>query len=66
MSIRRGDILTIKPEWRDAGDETFTWVARNDEEMGRVDISAIELSHMRNWPMQTVAVDMVETTGRSI
>jgi len=58
--IRKGDILSIRPEWRDAGDETFTWVARSDEEKGRVDISALELSKMPLWPMQTVRVDMVE------
>jgi hypothetical protein len=44
----------------DAGDETFTWVARSDEEKGRVDISALELSKMPLWPTQTVRVDMVE------
>ncbi len=58
--IRKGDILSIRPQWRDAGDETFTWIARNDEEKGRVDISALELSNMPLWPMQTVRVDMVE------
>jgi hypothetical protein len=66
MTIRRGDIVTIKPEWRDAGDERFTWVARNDEQQGRVDISAIELADKTIWPMQTVAVDMVEETDRKI
>jgi hypothetical protein len=64
--IRKGDILTIKPQWRDASDEKFTWVARCDEEKGRVDISAVELSTMPLWPMQTVSVDMVEMTGRRI
>ena len=58
--IRKGDILSIRPQWRDAGDEKFTWVARSDEEKGRVDISALELSKMPLWPMQTVRVDMVE------
>ena len=42
--IKKGDYLVIKPEWRDAGDEAFTWVARSDEQNGRVDISAV------NWP----------------
>ena len=58
--IRKGDILSIKPEWRDAGDEKFTWVARSDEEKGRLDISALELSKMPLWPIQTVRVEMVE------
>jgi hypothetical protein len=64
--IRKGDIVTIKPEWRDAGDENYTWVARSDEEKGRLGISAIELSQMPLWPMHTVRVEMVEATGRRI
>jgi hypothetical protein len=62
--IRKGDIITIKPEWHDAGNASFTWVARNDEENGRVDISAVELAYMTVWPMQTVRTDMIEATGR--
>ena len=58
--IKKGDYLIIKPEWCDAGDEGFTWVARSDEEKGRVDISAVELTHLPLWPVQTVRVDMVE------
>src|SRR6516162_7586795 len=33
--IKKGDIITIKPQWQDAGDASFTWVARNDEDNGR-------------------------------
>jgi hypothetical protein len=58
--IKKGDYLVIKPEWRDAGDEAFTWVARSDEQSGQVDISAVELAHLPLWPVQTVRVDMVE------
>ena len=28
--IKKGDYLVIKPEWRDAGDEAFIWVARSE------------------------------------
>ena len=62
--IKKGDIITIKPQWQDAGDASFTWVARNDEENGRVDISAVELAYMDVWPAQTVRTDMIEATGR--
>jgi hypothetical protein len=62
--IKKGDIITIKPEWRDARNARFTWVARNDEENGRVDISAVELAYMDVWPAQTVRTDMIEATGR--
>jgi len=34
--IKKGDIITIKPQWQDAGDASFTWVARDDEENGPV------------------------------
>ena len=62
--IKKGDIITIKPQWQDAGDASFTWVARNDEENGRVDISAVELAYMAIWPVQTVRSDMIEASGR--
>ena len=26
--IKKGDIITIKPQWQDAGNARFTWVAR--------------------------------------
>jgi hypothetical protein len=58
--IRKGDILTIKPQWQDADDDRFTWVARSDEEKGRLDISALELSHLPLWPVQTVTIAMVD------
>ena len=48
--IKKGDYLVIKPEWRDAGDEAFTWVARSDEQSGQVDISAVGLAHLPLWP----------------
>ena len=39
--IRKGDVVRIKPQWQDAGDDRFTWVALGDEDGGRVDISPI-------------------------
>ena len=64
--IKQGDIITIKPQCQNAGDASFTWVARNDEENGRVDISALELAYMPVWPMKTVRSDMIEATGRRL
>ena len=64
--IKKGDIITIKPQWRDAGNARFTWVARNDEEHGRVEISAVELAYMPVWPVRTVRSDMFEVSGRRI
>ena len=64
--IKKGDIITIKRQWQDAGDASFTWVARNDEENGRLDISAVELAYMDVWPVQTVRSDMIEVSGRRL
>ena len=64
--VKKGDIITIKPQWQDAGDASFTWVARDDEENGRVDISAVELAYMAVWPAQTVRSVMIEATGRRL
>jgi hypothetical protein len=36
--IKRGDVVRIKPEWQDPGDEKFTWIALEDESNGRVRI----------------------------
>ena len=62
--IKKGDVIAIKPEWQDAGDTRFIWVARNNEEHGRVDISVVEQAYMAVWPAQTVRTDMIEATGR--
>ena len=45
--IKEGDIITIKTERPDERNARFTWVARNDEEHDRVDISAMELAYER-------------------
>jgi hypothetical protein len=64
--IRKGDIITIKSEWRNARNASFTWIARDDEKNGRVDISAVELAYMAVWPAQTVRSEMIEATGRRL
>ncbi len=59
MTIRKNDPITIKKEWQDAGDDTFSWIAVSDEEKGRVDIMVID--SVLNFPsIQTVKVDMLE------
>jgi hypothetical protein len=42
MTIRKGDQVQIKPEFQDAGDDRFTWVAVTDADKGRVQISPID------------------------
>jgi hypothetical protein len=41
--IKKGDIVKIKPEWQDPGDEKFTWVAIEDEDGGRVRIAPVDI-----------------------
>ena len=40
--FKKYDAVEILPEFRDEGDETFTWVCASDEEKGRVDIYPFE------------------------
>jgi hypothetical protein len=58
--IGKGDIIVFKPRWRNAGDEKFSLVARDDEVMGVVDYSALELADWPIWLVHTASADMVE------
>lgn len=51
----KGDVVKILPEFQDAGDDDFTWVVLNDEEKGRVDISAV------NSPLTIKPIHIVQT-----
>jgi hypothetical protein len=62
--IKKGDYLIIKPEWCDAGDEAFTWVARSDEQSGRADISAVELTTYHCGRCRLCASTWSSTAGR--
>ncbi len=53
----KGDVVRILPEFQDAGDDEFTWVA--DEEKGRVDISAVD-SLLTIKPIHIVQADWIE------
>jgi hypothetical protein len=59
--FKKGDIVKIQPAFQDEGDDEFTWVVLNDEEKGRVDISAIN-SLLRITPIHTVQTDWIEHT----
>ena len=60
MTIRKGDIVKIKPEWQDKGDDLITFVAMCDEYDGRVKIGYIGVLQ-RFTPVQLVTVDMLES-----
>jgi len=56
--IHKGDTVTFKPEWRDAGDDSITFIAIEDEDGGRVKVMA-QLGLPLN-PVQVVSVDMLQ------
>lgn len=56
--IKKGDIVKIKPEWQDPGDEKFTWLAIEDEDGGRVRIAPVDIE-LPIPPNQVVTTDML-------
>jgi hypothetical protein len=56
--IQTGDVVTIRPEWRDEGDEAIRFVAIEDEDGGRVRIEA-QMGLTFN-PNEVVTTDMLE------
>jgi hypothetical protein len=61
MTIKAGDLVRIKPEWQDAGDDAITFVAVENEDGGRVKIEA-QLGLPIN-PTQVVKVEWLEQVG---
>ncbi len=60
--IKAGDRVTIKPEWRDTGDDLFTFVAIEDEDGGRVRIGVLDcLTSFVS--QQVVLVEWLDTTN---
>lgn len=57
--FQKGDTVRIRPAFQDDGDNEFTWVVLNDEEKGRVDISAID-SPLTIKPVHTVQTEWIE------
>lgn len=58
-TIKAGDVVRFRPEWRDAGDDQIVFRAVSDESMGRVDVMA-ELGWAIN-PVEVVSVEMIES-----
>lgn len=55
----KGDVVKVRPEFQDEGDDDFTWVVVSDEEKGRVDISAID-SPLTIKPIHIVQTEWIE------
>lgn len=54
--FERGDLVEILEQYRDPGDEQFTWIVVGEEEKGRVDITPVEV------PMEIKPVYTVQAT----
>ncbi|MBI3903814.1 MAG: hypothetical protein HY306_12880 [Nitrosomonadales bacterium] len=57
--IKAKDIIKIKPEYQDKGDEALVWVALEDEDGGRVRISPLNTG-LAFPPNQVVNTEMLE------
>lgn len=58
-TIKCGDVVRIKPQWQDAGDDRFIWRAMEDEDGGRVRIYPTNTGLVIP-PNQIVDVSMLE------
>lgn len=47
--IRKGQRITFKPEWRDAGDENVMFVAAEDEDEQRIQESPLSVQVRSGW-----------------
>jgi hypothetical protein len=56
--VKKGDVVKIRKEWQDSGDDAITFIAVDNEEKGRVTIEA-QLGFRFN-PQQVVTVDMLD------
>jgi phage repressor protein C with HTH and peptisase S24 domain len=56
-TIKAGDVVHIKPEWQDKGDDQFVWIAIEDEDGGRVRIQA--QCDLPIKPVQVVTIEML-------
>jgi hypothetical protein len=56
--FKKGDVVTILPEFQDDGDDQFTWMVLADEEKGRVDICPVN-SSLRIKPVYTLRVGQI-------
>ena len=56
--FKAGDVVKIRPQWQDPGDDSIDWICLEDEDGGRVLIEA-QVS-MRIKPTQRVGTEMIE------
>ena len=62
--IKAKDIIRIRPEYQDEGDDSLVWIALEDEDGGRVRISPLNTG-MKLPPNQVVSTEMIEKAGQT-
>jgi len=67
--LKKGDRVSILPEYQDKGDNLYVWAVVGDEEKGRVDISPVNIG-LPLIPIETVPSYMVipkrTSSGRKV
>ena len=58
--IKRGDVVTFKPQWQDPGDHAVKFIAIEDEDGGRVKVQT-----QLGLPFNPVSVVLVEWIDRA-
>ncbi len=63
--IKKNDIIRIRPEFQDEGDDSLIWIALEDEDGGRVRIAPVNtgLKFPPNQIVKTEMIDKTEQTG---
>lgn len=62
--IKAKDILRIKPEYQDEGDDLLVWIALEDEDGGRVRIAPLNTG-LKFPPNQVVKTEMIVKDGNT-
>jgi hypothetical protein len=62
--IKAKDVIKIKPEYQDEGDDLLVWIALEDEDGGRVRIAPLNTG-LKFPPNQVVRTEMIDKAGQS-
>lgn len=62
--IKAKDIVRIKPEYQDEGDDSLVWIALEDEDGGRVRIAPLNTG-MKFPPNQVINTDMLDKADQT-
>lgn len=60
--IKAKDLIRIRPEYQDEGDDSLVWMALEDEDGGRVRIAPLDTG-LKFPPNQVVTTKMIEKVG---